>query len=71
MYTILFSILFSAFITASTWNDITSPTQTKTKLEASSDDLDITSINFDIDDCKTQRNLNSTGINQSKKIGIT
>ena len=49
MYTILFSILFSAFITASTWNDITSPTQTKTKLEASSDNLDITSINFDID----------------------
>ena len=49
MYTILFSILFSAFITASTWNDINSPTQTKTKLEASSDNLDITSVNFDID----------------------
>ena len=25
---------------------------------------------FKIDDCKTQRNLNRTGINQSKKIGI-
>ena len=24
---------------------------------------------FNIDDCKTQRNLNETGINQSKKIG--
>ena len=24
---------------------------------------------FKIDDCKTQRNLNRTGINQSKKIG--
>jgi phosphohistidine phosphatase SixA len=26
-------------------------------------------IGFKIDDCKTQRNLNQTGINQSKKIG--
>ena len=24
---------------------------------------------FKVDDCKTQRNLNRTGINQSKKIG--
>jgi len=26
-------------------------------------------INFDLDDCSTQRNLNQEGINQSKKIG--
>ena len=26
-------------------------------------------VGFKIDDCKTQRNLNRTGINQSKKIG--
>ena len=24
---------------------------------------------FDLNDCKTQRNLNQTGINQSKRIG--
>ena len=26
-------------------------------------------VGFKVDDCKTQRNLNQTGINQSKKIG--